>query len=89
VERLDGAPKEGSGELERIVKAKRIDLSERERFVMLRSATHIFASPAHHGATHHEREDADLAIAMTAALLRLAPRWRTEDTERDTEESSS
>jgi hypothetical protein len=89
VERLDGAPKEGSGELERIVKAKRIDLSERERFVMLRSATHIFASPAHHGATHHEREDADLAIAMTAALLRLAPRWRTEDTERDTEDSSS
>ncbi len=89
VERLDYAPKEGSGELERIVKAKRIDLSERERFVMLRSATHIFASPAHHGATHHEREDADLAIAMTAAFLRLAPRWRTEDTERVTEDSSS
>ncbi|MCA9576647.1 MAG: hypothetical protein R3B40_24855 [Polyangiales bacterium] len=88
VERMDGAPKEGSGELERIVKAKRIDLTERERFVMLRSATHIFASPAHHGATHHEREDADLAISMTAALLRLAPRWGTQDTEPNTEEAS-
>ncbi len=81
VERLDGAPKGGSGELERIVKAKRTDLSERDRFVLLRSATHIFASPAHHGATHHQREDADLAIAMTAALLRLAPRWGAEQTE--------
>lgn len=75
VERLEGAPKEGSGDVERIVKAKRADLSERDRFILLRTASQIFASPVHHGATHHQREDAELAIAMAAALLRLAPRW--------------
>lgn len=81
VERLDGAPKEGSGDVERIVKAKRADLSERDRFILLRTASQIFASPVHHGATHHQREDAELAIAMAAALLRLAPRWGADATE--------
>ncbi len=34
------------------------------------------------------RENADLAIAMTVALVRLAPRRDAQDTERDTKESS-
>jgi hypothetical protein len=83
IERLDSAPKESSGELDRIVRAKRADLADRERFVLLRTATQVFASPVHHGATHYQREDAELAIATTAALLRLAPRWGTEPKEEE------
>lgn len=50
----------------------------------------VFLSPAHHDGVPDEefsREDADLAIAMTAALLRLAPHWGVQDTERDTKGS--
>lgn len=56
---------------------------------LCRSRCSSFLSPAHHDGVPDEefsREDADLAIAMTAALLRLAPRWDAQDTERDTEE---
>ncbi len=68
------------------------NLSQVERFSALQIAMQLFLSPAHHDGVPDEefsREDADLAIAMTAALLRLAPRWGTQDTERDTKESSS
>jgi hypothetical protein len=47
-------------------------------------AMQLFLSPAHHDGVPDEefsREDADLAIAMTAALLRLAPRWGADSTE--------
>ena len=52
----------------------------------------LFLSPAHHDGVPDEefsREDAVLAIAMTAALLRLAPRWGAEATESsDSEEGA-
>lgn len=54
------------------------NLSQAERFSALQIAMQLFLSPAHHDGVPDEefsREDADLAIAMTAALLRLAPRW--------------
>lgn len=54
------------------------NLSQAERFSALQIAMQLFLSPAHHDGEPDEefsREDADLAIAMTAALLRLAPRW--------------
>ncbi|MDX2054767.1 MAG: hypothetical protein SFV15_20360 [Polyangiaceae bacterium] len=47
-----------------------------ERFSVLQVALQLFLSPAHHANApdeHYTREDAELAIAMTAALLRLAP----------------
>lgn len=56
-------------------------LSQAERFSALQTAMQLFLSPAHHDGTPDEefsREDADLAIAMTAALVRLAPRWCSE-----------
>lgn len=68
------------------------NLSQAERFSALQVAMQLFLSPAHHDGVPDEefsREDADLAIAMTAALLRLAPRWGAQDAERDTKESSS
>jgi hypothetical protein len=66
-------------------------LSQAERYSALQVATHLFLSAAHHDGMPEEefnREDAELAIAMTAALLRLAPRWGVQDTERDSQEPS-
>ena len=83
IEGLDGAPKEASSEVERIIKVGRKRFSEHDRFVFLRTAAHTYASPAHHGAAHHDREDAELAIAMTAALLRVAPRFAENAAEAD------
>jgi len=60
------------------------NLSQAERFSALKIAMQLFLSPAHHDGVPDEelgREDADLAIAMTAALLRLAPRWDAKATE--------
>jgi hypothetical protein len=54
-------------------------LSGSERFSALKVALQVFLSPAHHANApdeHYSREDAELAIAMTAALLRLAPSRR-------------
>jgi hypothetical protein len=59
-------------------------LSPAERFSALQTAMQLFLSPAHHDGVADEefsREDADLVIAMTAALLRLAPRWSAEPKE--------
>jgi hypothetical protein len=60
------------------------NLSQAERFSALQIAMQLFLSPAHHDGVPDEefsREDADLAIAMTAALLRLAPRWGADSTD--------
>lgn len=62
------------------------NLSQAERFSALQIAMQLFLSPAHHDGVPDEefsREDADLAIAMTAALLRLAPRWGADAAEAD------
>lgn len=53
-------------------------MSQAERFSALHLALQLFLSPTHHANApdeHYSREDAELAIAMTAALLRLAPQW--------------
>lgn len=66
------------------------NLSQAERFSALQLAMQLFLSPAHHDGVPDEefsREDADLAIAMTSALLRLAPRWGA-DPEADNEGGS-
>jgi hypothetical protein len=60
------------------------NLALAERFSVLQVAMQLFLSPAHHDGVPDEefsRQDADLAIAMTVALLRLAPRWGTESDE--------
>ncbi len=80
-------PKRPNGEFDRIVKASRTALTDHERFLYLRTATQIFASPASHGATHHAREDAELVIAMTAALVLLASRWNAEQPSVDDEKA--
>jgi hypothetical protein len=77
-------------EVARFLQKNARNLSHAERFSALQIAMQLFLSPAHHDGVPDEefsREDADLAIAMTAALLRLAPRWGAQDTERDTTES--
>lgn len=51
-------------------------LSQSERFSALQLALQLFLSPAHHANApeeHYSRADAELAIAATATLLRLAP----------------
>lgn len=63
---------------------KAVTMSQAERFAALRLALQLFLSPTHHANApeeHYTREDAELAIAMTAALLRLAPQWATEPSE--------
>lgn len=53
-------------------------MSQSERFSALQVALWVFLSSAHHvnaPEDEYSREDAELAIAMVAALLRLAPRW--------------
>lgn len=82
-------PKRPNGEFDRIVNASRTALTDHERFLYLRTVTQIFASPASHGATHHEREDAELVIAMTSALVRLAPRWNAEHPSADDEKAGT
>jgi hypothetical protein len=67
-------------------------LSQAQRFSALQIAMQLFLSPAHHDGLPDEeftREDADLAIALTAALLRLAPRWGAEQTEPADEQRAS
>lgn len=68
------------------------NLSQAERFSALQIAMQLFLSPAHHDGVPDEefsREDADLAIAMTAALLRLAPRWGAEQTKNASDEKAT
>jgi hypothetical protein len=68
------------------------NLSQTERYSALQIAMQLFLSPPHHDGVADEefrREDADLAIAMTAALLRLAPRWGSEQTEPADEERAA
>lgn len=51
-------------------------LTQSERFSALQLALQLFLSPAHHANAaeeHYSRGDAELAIAVTAALLKLAP----------------
>lgn len=51
-------------------------MSQAERFSALQTSLQLFLSPTHHANApeeHYSREDAELAIAMTAALLKLAP----------------
>jgi hypothetical protein len=67
-------------------------LSQAERFSALQIAMQLFLSPAHHDGVPDEefsREDADLAIAMTAALLRLAPRWGPDATDTSASKESA
>jgi hypothetical protein len=90
--RRAGAPRE-SGLLDRKAPAEggTSGALKSERFSALQIAMQLFLSPAHHDSVPDEefsREDADLAIAITAALLRLAPRWGAQDTERHTKELS-
>ncbi|OQX69579.1 MAG: hypothetical protein B6A08_04470 [Sorangiineae bacterium NIC37A_2] len=68
------------------------NLSQAERFSALQIAMQLFLSPAHHDGVPDEefsREDADLAIAMTAALLRLAPRWGADSTDTSASKESA
>lgn len=58
----------------------------------LRSLNSPFLPLAHHAGVLGEefsREDADLAIAMTAALLRLAPRWAADATDTSASKESA
>jgi hypothetical protein len=75
LESLSDTPNEESGEIDLIVKARRTALDDRQRFVMLRTAAYIFCSKAVHGRTDYPREDADMAISMTASVLRVSPRF--------------
>jgi hypothetical protein len=59
-------------------------MSQVERFSALQLALQVFLSPTHHANApeeHYTREHAELAIAMTAALLRLAPTTAAEPKE--------
>lgn len=65
----------------RFLQDKAGTMSQGERFSVLRLALQLFLSPTHHANApeeHYTREDAELAIAMTASLLRLAPQGGTE-----------
>jgi hypothetical protein len=68
----------------RFLQDKAGTMSQHERLSALRLALQLFLSPTHHANApedHYTREDAELAIAMTAALLRLAPQWGPEPKE--------
>jgi hypothetical protein len=68
----------------RFLQDKAGTMSQAERCSALRLALQLFLSPTHHANApdeHYTREDAELAIAMTASLLRLAPQWGTEPKE--------
>ena len=80
------------GEVAEFLRKNARSLSQAERFSALQVAMHLFLSPAHHDGVPDEefsREDADLAIAMTAALLRLAPRWDADETENASDENAT
>lgn len=60
----------------RFLQEKAGTMSPSERLSALQAALQLFLSPAHHAnepGDSYSREDADLSIAMTAALLRLWP----------------
>lgn len=53
-------------------------LTQRERFGALQAVANLLLSPAHHAKVPEEdwaREDADLAIVITAAITKMATRW--------------
>lgn len=63
-------------EVARFLQDKAGTMTQAERFSALQLALQLFLSPTHHANApeeHYTRADAELAIAMTAALLRLAP----------------
>lgn len=63
-------------EVAAFLKEKAGTLTPTERYSALKLALELFLSPAHHANApeeHYSREDADLALAMTAALVKLAP----------------
>ncbi|KYF63565.1 hypothetical protein BE11_38295 [Sorangium cellulosum] len=71
-------------EVARFLQEKAGTMAQAERFSALQLALQLFLSPTHHANApdgYYTREDAELAIAMTAALLRLAPRWTDEPKE--------
>lgn len=71
-------------EVANFLQAKASTMSHGERVSALQVALQLFLSPAHHANApdeHYTREDAELAIAMTAALLRLSGARVTEPTE--------
>lgn len=78
---LDEIKKAGFGgkapqQVVKFLQEKAGTLSHSERLTALQVALQLFLSPAHHANAleeHYTREDAELAIAMTAAILRLAP----------------
>lgn len=66
----------GPVDIVRFLQDKAGTMSPVERISVLQTATQLFLSPAHHANEPEEsytRDDADLSIAMTAALLRLWP----------------
>lgn len=65
-------------EVSQLLQKNARNLSQAERLSALQVALQLFLSPAHHDGVPDEefsREDAELAIAMTAAPLRFAQRW--------------
>jgi len=74
------------GEVAKFLQDRAGSLSQSERFSALQLALQLFLSPAHHANApeeHYSRADAELAIAMTATLLRLAPQHLLGDEEQD------
>ena len=66
----------GPVDVVRFLQDKAGTMSPVERISVLQTAAQLFLSPAHHAneaEDSYSREDADLSIAMTAALLRLWP----------------
>jgi hypothetical protein len=94
---LDGLKNAGFGgrrpeEVARFLQQNARKLSQAERFSALQVAMQLFLSPAHHDGLAEEelsREDADLALAVTATLLRLAPRWGADATDTSSGEEST
>jgi hypothetical protein len=78
---LDELKKVGFGgkaptDIAKFLQEKAGSLTQGERFSALQLALQLFLAPAHHANAPEEyytRDDAELAIAMTAAILRLAP----------------
>lgn len=57
------------------LKEKAATLTQAERYSALKVALELYLSPTHHANApeeHYTREDADLALAMTAVLLKTA-----------------
>lgn len=84
--KIAGFAGKAPADVARFLQDKAGTMSQAERFSALRLALQLYLSPTHHANApdeHYTREDAELAIAMTAALLRLAPHWGTEPKEGD------